>query len=107
MPASVRGFNLKNHEELKKNSQLIEKWHRFSLGVCEKSHTPGTDRVKSERETEIKKKSVSQTVKYQYIGTEYSTFFHFCIGLKFVESWMGPFFHIPFFHTRKSQTTTI
>ena len=46
-PASVRGFNLKNHEELKKNSQLIEKWHRFSLGVCEKSHTPGTDRVKT------------------------------------------------------------
>ena len=44
-PASVRGFNLKNHEELKKNSQLIEKWHRFSLGVCEKSHPPGTDRV--------------------------------------------------------------
>ena len=47
-PASVRGFNLKNHEELKKNSQLIEKWHRFSLGVCEKSHTPGTDRVKGD-----------------------------------------------------------
>ena len=46
-PKSVRGFNLKNHEELKKNSQLIEKWHRFSLGVCEKSHTPGTDRVKA------------------------------------------------------------
>ena len=44
-PASVRGFNLKNHEELKKKSQLIEKWHRFSLGVCEKSHPPGTDRV--------------------------------------------------------------
>ena len=39
-PASVRGFNLKNHEELKKNSQLIKKWHRFSLGVCEKTHTP-------------------------------------------------------------------
>jgi len=32
-PESVRGFNLKNHEELKKYSQLIEKWHRFSLGV--------------------------------------------------------------------------
>ena len=31
---------------MKKNSQLIEKWHRFSLGVCEKSHPPGTDRVK-------------------------------------------------------------
>ena len=33
LPASVRGFNLKNHEELKKNSQLIEKWRRFSQGV--------------------------------------------------------------------------
>ena len=44
-PASVRGFNLKNHEELKKKSQLIEKWHRFSLGVCEKSRPPSTDRV--------------------------------------------------------------
>ena len=48
-PASVRGFNLKNHEELKKNSQLIEKWHRFSLGGCEKSHPPGTDRVKDHK----------------------------------------------------------
>ena len=46
LPASVRGFNLKNHEELKKKSYLIEKWHRFSLGVCEISHTPGTDRAK-------------------------------------------------------------
>ena len=45
LPASVRGFNLKNHEELKKKFQLIEKWHRFSLGGGEKSPPPGTDRV--------------------------------------------------------------
>ena len=50
LPASVRGFNLKNHEELKKKSQLIEKWRRFSLGVGEKTPTPGTDRVKKNSE---------------------------------------------------------
>ena len=37
---------LKKSWRVEKKSQLIEKWHRFSLGVCEKSHTPGTDRVK-------------------------------------------------------------
>ena len=42
LPASVRGFNLKNHEE----SQLIEKWHRFFLGGGGKSPPPGTYRVK-------------------------------------------------------------
>ena len=53
LPASVRGFNLKNHEELKKKSQLIEKWRRFSLGVVKTTPHPtpphpGTDRVKSD-----------------------------------------------------------
>ena len=35
----------KNHEELKKNSQLIEKWRRFSLRGGGKTPPPGTDRV--------------------------------------------------------------
>ena len=75
-PASVRGFNLKNHEELKKNSQLIEKWHRFSLGVCEKSHTPGTDRVNEGMQgaSEVGLQSYASCIKVISIGFRVALF---------------------------------
>ena len=50
LPASVRGFNLKSHQQLKKKILSTKKWRQIYSRGGPTGPPPGTQRVKSIKE---------------------------------------------------------